>query len=116
MKSMYYLGQLCPYGHDAGGGKSWRYRRNRNCLTCRKQRKKERLDTLKKERQILPGKILGKPCIHGHRYGDTDQTLRYAAGGRCVDCCFIDEQKKRKKKKDKEHENPGKTSPVHLPK
>jgi hypothetical protein len=36
--SKYYLGRLCPYGHDyEGTGRSLLYLRNRRCLECDKQ-------------------------------------------------------------------------------
>lgn len=50
-------GRVCPYGHDAGNGKSLRFKINRNCVLCTQEtirRKKEERRQNLKPRQKEP--------------------------------------------------------------
>lgn len=48
----YYLGRLCTKGHDAGGGRSRRYRANTKCVACRKLVDAKRTQALTRGRRL----------------------------------------------------------------
>lgn len=110
--SKYRLGKLCKRGHDWNGtGMSLRKLHNGGCCACRQQGDKTKLQRRKTKvvavaevfaalTQDLAEQIdrtkhfLGYPCVRGHRWRDTEFTLRYFGQGQCVICVREDSKRR----------------------
>ena len=95
----YYLGKLCPKGHEhENTGKTLRNKQWR-CIKCerlsqkkyynihKKRNQKNKPGPNKKERFIIDGIkcYLGNKCRNNHTFEDTNKTLRYDSGV-CIEC------------------------------
>lgn len=91
----YHLGLLCLRNHEyENTGKSLRYSKNSTCFICHNQTNNPKLVLINDS--ITPPNppnninyFVGRLCCNGHKYLNSNYSLRYKSNNRCVECSKI---------------------------